>query len=394
MSNMHSIDMNTVNCLILHKQHLTDNSRIDDIVRVTKDIGGLHATDPTTPHLSLYARTYNFSKEHLDAELHIKRSMAKIRYVRNTLYILPKEMIPVAFAATKRMVEKNSRGFAEFRGVSPQEYERASRSILDIVRGREMSVFEIKRALNTHLNVPAILNLMCDQGMLIRGRREKGWEDRNHKYSLFSEYLPDVDLTSIEEDEARTSLVRHYIRSFGPVTMNDIAWWTGLGKTEARQAVESTLEQLIQVEIPGLTGDFIMLHSDRDKAENTGASNTPAVNLLPRLDPYLMGYKERQRYLSPESNEMVFDRSGNAAATILVDGRVIGVWDYEKGDIPLVKTYVFGEVEEDVHDRIRSEARKLGKFISGTEVRLRECGSMVPLPRRTAGGFMSPLRGC
>ena len=174
---MHTIHLNAVNRLILHKQHLTDDTRIDDIVQVAKDIGGLHATDPTTPYLSLYARARNFTKEHLDAELHIKRNLAKIRCVRNTLYILPGDMIPVAFAATERMVAKNSRGFAEFRGVSPQEYERASRSIMDVLRGREMSVFEIKKALNTHLNVPAILNLMCDQGVLIRGRREKGWDD-------------------------------------------------------------------------------------------------------------------------------------------------------------------------------------------------------------------------
>ncbi len=394
MVRAYSIDLNTVNQLVLRKQHLTDDTRIDKIVQIARDIGGLHATEPLTPYLSLYARTRNFNKDHLDAELHIKRSLARIRYVRNTLYILPKDMVPMAFAATKQMVEKNSRGFAEFRGISPEDYEATSRSILDILRGKEMSIFEIKKALNTHLNVPAILNLMCDQGMLIRGRREKGWEDRNHKYSIFNEYLPDVDLTNIEESEARTSLIEYYIHSFGPVTINDIAWWTGLGKTEVRQAIGSNPGEMLHIEISGVKSNLMLMRSDWNILNNMGTSNVPVVNLLPRLDPYLMGYKERQCYLDSENYEMVFDRTGNATSTILVDGRVVGVWDYDKGDIPLVKTYLFEEMDESVHNRIRSEARKLGEFISGKEIQLRECDSMVPLPRRTAGGFMSPLRDC
>ena len=33
-------------------------------------------------------------------------------------------------------------------------------------------------------------------------------------------------------------------------------------------------------------------------------------------------------------------------------------------------------------------------YMAGEEVRVRECHTMTPLPTRTAGGFMSPLKGC
>ena len=35
------------------------------------------------------------------------------------------------------------------------------------------------------------------------------------------------------------------------------------------------------------------------------------------LDPYLMGYKDRERYLDPRFKDFVFDRSGNVTNTIV-----------------------------------------------------------------------------
>jgi hypothetical protein len=34
----------------MRKQHLTDDSKTDDIVQIVKDVSGLHATIPKTPY--------------------------------------------------------------------------------------------------------------------------------------------------------------------------------------------------------------------------------------------------------------------------------------------------------------------------------------------------------
>lgn len=224
------ISIDRVNQFLLRKQHLTDNSKPDDVIQIVKDIGGLHATGSMVPYLSLFARTWNFAKEYLDEELYVKRNLGKICCMRGTLYILTKEMISIAYTATRKMVERLSKRYAEFRGVSSEKYEEVSKSILDILKGREMSASEIKKTLKTQLNVSAILYLMCDQGLLIRSRPRK--------YSLFHEYFPDMDLTKMNEIEARTLLVLHYLSSFGPITENDIAWWTGLGKNKSARGIK------------------------------------------------------------------------------------------------------------------------------------------------------------
>ena len=60
----------------------------------------------------------------------------------------------------------------------------------------------------------------------------------------------------------------------------------------------------------------------------------------------------------------------------------------------MVKLFLFERVERSLLREIYSEARRIGRFITGEEVRIRECDSMIPLTRRMAGGVMSPLRGC
>jgi hypothetical protein len=55
---------------------------------------------------------------------------------------------------------------------------------------------------------------------------------------------------------------------------------------------------------------------------------------------------------------------------------------------------LFEKARSNVLREIYSKAKKIGKFISGKEVQIKQCRSMVPLTERTMGGFMSPLRGC
>jgi hypothetical protein len=386
-----TIDLNSVNRFLLHKQHLTDESETEDIVQIARDIYGLHATGPTTPYVSLFARARDFTRDKLDEELYVKRTLGKIRCVRTTVHILPRETIPIAFAATKGIVEPNSEDFCRHLGITKEQYEDASRELLRILKGTGMSTLQIKKQLETKVNVSPIVNLMCDQGLLMRGRSGRGWKSNTHTYYLFSDYFPEMDLNAVDQAQARELTVGQYLAGYGPATVRDISWWSGFTMTEVRRILQSLAHETTEVAIPELKETYLMLAADEAAMRSLEFSDKPVVNLLPASDPYLMGYKERERYLDYKCYEMVFDRGGNSTSTILVDGRVVGVWDFSEVPKPTVKLFLFHKLEKKLLRAVESRARAMGKFIGDKTVAIEMCDQMVPLTQRTAGGFMSPL---
>ena len=386
--------LDRVNRFVLEKQHLTEDSKINDIYQIAQDICGLHATHPMTPYLSLFIRTRKFKREDLDEVLYEKRVLGKVRYARKTVYVIQKERISEVFSATKGMLEQRLGPYLEHLGMTRKDFENASRSILEVLEGKGMTVKEIKKELQVDLNISAIVNLMCDQGLLIRGNPATGWKSSIHTYYPFHEYFPDIDLNEVDEADAKKSMVKHYVASFGPVTVTDASWWTGFTKTEIKHILKDLKDDMSSLEISGIEGEYVLLASDKKRLESTSVPEEHLINFMPLLDPYLMGYKERNRYLVPEQYTQVFDRSGNVTSTILVDGRIFGVWDFDEEKEPAVKILLFERARSNVLREIYSRAKQIGKFISGKEVQIKQCRSMVPLTERSLGGFMSPLRGC
>jgi hypothetical protein len=386
------INLNSVNRFRLHRQHLTDEAGNSDIVQITRDIYGLHATNPTAPYLSLFARARDFTKDNLDKELYVNKTLGKIRCVRTTVHVLPRETIPIAFAATKSIVGPNSEDFLRYTvGITDKQYRDISMEILRILKGKGMSTLQIKKQLGTALNISPVVNLMCDQGLLMRGRSDKGWKSNTHTYYPLNEYFPGMDLNRFDPSEARETTVRQYLAAYGPACVKDISWWSGFTMTEVRRILQVLKGETTEVEIAGLAGTHVMLAADRAALERFEPSGQPAVNLLPPLDPYLMGYKERERYLDSQYYSLVFDRSGNATSTIFVDGRAAGVWDFREKPKPTVKLFLFQDLEKKVLRVVAARAKAVGRFIADKPVAIEMCDQMVPLPQRNAGGFMSPL---
>jgi len=391
---MKEINEDRINSFCLKKQHLTDDTRINNIVKITEDIGGLHATNSTTPYLSLFARTKSFQRKDLDNELYRKRHLGKVRYVRATVYVLPRQMIPIAFCAGRSTIKSYAEKYTEYHGISKKEYQRTSKQILDILKGKNKNVKEIKDALDNKTKIAQIVNLLCDSGQLIRGLPKAGWESNLHTYHRMDDYFPDLDLFSFKEKEAKKILVKQYIDSFGPVTENDISWWTKFTKTEVWRIIKELEDQVTPMDFSGFKDPYFILASQGKSLQSIKIGKEHTINLLPTLDSFIMGYKERERYLDLDYYEYVFDRSGNGVSSILMNGKIIGIWDFAEEPKPMVKLFFFEDLKKDVRRKILSIAKNIGKFIAGVEVEIKECRDMVPLPKRTAGAIMSPLRDC
>ncbi len=391
---LNEFNLAQVNHYVLKKHHLLNDSKVNDILQITDDICGLHATGTMEPYLTLFTRASNFKKEELENELYIKKTLGRIRGIRKTLFIHTKKMIPIIHSATKHLIEKLFEKYLNYRGISSKDYKEVSREILKLLSQKEMSTSEIRKALNSQKDIGAIISIMCDEMAMIRTKPIKSWKDRRIRYTSFKDYFPKINLNKYSEEEALKILVKKYLGSYGPLTENDIVWWTGIIKSKIRKALDQFRDEIATIKIFPLNHEFIILHTDIEKINNLTLTQDATVNFLPQLDPYLMGYKDRERYIEINNIEYVFDRSGNATSTILLDGRIIGIWDVAEEPIPTIKVLFFSKMDKNVLDIANKEAKRIGEFIMGKQIQIKECKQMIPLIKRTAGGFMTPLKDC
>ncbi|NYE37812.1 hypothetical protein F4692_002945 [Nocardioides cavernae] len=115
-------------------------------------------------------------------------------------------------------------------------------------------------------------------------------------------------------------VVRHHLRTHGPSSRQDVAWWAGI----PLRAVEEGLDGLDVVEEDGPRG--------RAYVDLPGAPpprELPDVRLLPEFDALLCGYdsRARDRFATPEHHRRLWNESnGMLLPPLLVDGRISGFW--------------------------------------------------------------------
>jgi len=382
----------SVNHYILEKHHLTNDFKVDDILKITNDLCGLQATGTFEPYVYLFSRKKGFRKEELDKELYKTKSLLKVRGMRNTMFIVPKNDAPLIHNATNYLKENRFEGFFNYSDFTRIEYNELETKILQVLKNESLIATDIKKRIGSDRNISIIISLMCDKLLLVRDKPPKGWKDRRNTYSLMKYNFPDLNFQNVEEIKAIQSLILRYIKSYGPVTEQDITWWTGFTKTKVKNAIDSIQ---LHIERINLFDEIHYIEKlDLESLKNISPQKTQIINLLANLDPYLMGYKNRKRFINDEIYDFVFDRSGNATTTILLDGTVIGIWDFQSKPDPIVKILLFENQTKEILNDIKKQAKIMGEFILEQGVKIKECSNPEPLTKRSAGTFMKPLKNC
>lgn len=93
-----------------------------------------------------------------------------------------------------------------------------------------------------------MLGVAAQEGLICFGER-KG---KQQTFVLLDEWLPKNE-RDLSQEEAMARLAEIYIRSHGPVLVEDLAWWSGLNKTEALAAIHSIEYKLLSENSNGKT---------------------------------------------------------------------------------------------------------------------------------------------
>src|SRR5467141_1690537 len=145
-----SLSLSEANRLVMVKNHLLSQSGKRSVVGVADDLCGLHATSSITPYLSLFNRIDKFSPEDLNLELGLKK-LQRVRAMRGTLFLVSREMFPVAAIATRASEDKIDRALLRWH-ISNEEFQTVSKAILSTLNQHSKTIVEIKRDISSRLS--------------------------------------------------------------------------------------------------------------------------------------------------------------------------------------------------------------------------------------------------
>jgi hypothetical protein len=162
--------------------------------------------------------------------------------------------------------------------------------------------------------------------------------------------------------------MRKYLKAFGPATATDFSLWSGMTLREAREIWARQQSRLSAVNVQGWKADI--LREDLDRLVEARLEQ-PLVRLLPYFDTFLLGHKERDHLVPTQHKPSVYRAQGWIAPAVLVNGRVVAVWEYlREGDRLQVKVSKFQSLSRSTAAGIREETQRLGRFLGTPRIDL------------------------
>ncbi|MFD1425299.1 DNA glycosylase AlkZ-like family protein [Laceyella tengchongensis] len=109
-----------------------------------------------------------------------------------------------------------------------------------------------------------------------------------------------------------------------------MAWWSGLGRTVIREAIEHYAEKLVNVTIQSSDKTFYMTKSNYEHLCKIQDENDRWISLMAYEDPSLKGfYESRFLYVDMQHYNRLFNTIGEVRASIFSNGKAIGIWSIE-----------------------------------------------------------------
>jgi winged helix DNA-binding protein len=148
-------------------------------------------------------------------------------------------------------------------------------------------------------------------------------------------------------EDALIELAQRYVKSHGPATSADFAWWSGLTPKEASEAFEA---------------------AELDQRESARRSS-PGVHLLPAFDEYTVAYRDRSSIVDAAFVKRINNGGGILSPVVVVNGCVVATWKrtLRNSDVG-IDVAPFAELDVSTLQR---EADRYAKFVGKERAMLR-----------------------
>jgi hypothetical protein len=363
-----SLELTASSRLRLAGRAVYGSGMVHRLVTVLERSLGVFGTAPTC-YLSALARLPHLSIAAFDTAI-AHQMVVRIRAMRYSAYALPVGMVGMVAAATRSIGRKQN----TMRRRVEKRYEQLASAIEAALADRPLAATEIRDIVDPERELDDMLNIvvaaMASEFRLVRTTSTGTWRSDRYLYARWSDWIPEVDPSSIDEADAKRELVDRYVAAYGPVTFDDVKWWTGWTKAETDEAT-----------------DGVDLSRGGD-----AAALLEGTRLLPVWDALMVAYRNRDRLVEPSYVPLVYDRYGNATSVVLDGGRVVGQWDLGSSDSPLaLKVAPFEEWSAALWDGVEEQAQRIADFVGSAAVTVTRLEEPTDLLDSSRNRFLAPL---
>lgn len=204
------------------------------------------------------------------------------------------------------------------------------------------------------------------------------WEGGEARYAHREHWLPGAAWQPPTADEANAELARRFFACYGPASMHDFAYWrAGTLAGEGRRAFETIADELVEVEnaAAGRGQRLFARRVDLDELHSvTPEPEAWPVRMLGRFDPLLLAHKSKDWVVPDKYYDRVWRPAGHIEAVVLVHGRAVATWRYDRLGAGTLAVRVFpfkGPLPQFVGKEIRRQAKEVARFFGLKPVAVR-----------------------
>jgi hypothetical protein len=340
------LTLRELNRATLARQLLLERKKIGVLPAIER-LAGMQAQWPPSPYIGLWSRVTGFKRETLERAI-LERKVLKPTVMRGTLHLITARDYALFWAALRDMPT----------WFNDTHLGHALKALQGARELAETEPLTMKTALayleesHGHVDIEArrIFHAVRRHAHLLHGPESALWTTRPAAV-----YHPYPEPDPVDVLTARAELVRRYLAAFGPATRADIADWSGLRIADFAPALD-LLEPLRRFR--NEDGKELL---DVSRAPLPPADTPAPVRFLPKWDNTLLAHADRRRVVSDELRKGVIAKNGDVAATVLVDGVVVGTWTYVRQGT--VTTELAVPVSRTARREVEDEAARLEAWL-------------------------------
>lgn len=344
----------------LARQGLSEETKFTTPLEVAQATLGLHAARLQSPFATVLARARTPSVAFELFTPPTRSNLITVRCMRKTLHMLPLRLAAVAHAATVHFRERDALRAIVNANVSLLAIENIVDDMVSLL-GQSGPLFHRhieQRLLSNRREVGAIrlaIKLAWESGILVYLNHANGWNREDRRFALMAAFHPAVDM-KMDRNIAIRELVEAYFDRYGPASVVDAGWWSGLPRSVILSGLRTVGREVVTLRAPWTDAPLYMFRDRLEEYHSEGSVlRGPSLNFLAHEDVALKAYFEtRDRYLEGAPPRSVFNQIGEALPTILFGGRVIGTWMWSPKSLRVEWSPLSGRVPKALGARVIS----------------------------------------